>query len=101
MRVIWKYPLEITDLQCVMMPEHATILSVHEQNGQICLWAEVRAENTPSRRQIEIIGTGNPIEYHAPSKDGWLGGHIERRFIGTVVESRRPLVWHVFERLKP
>jgi hypothetical protein len=89
--VIWKYPLQLTDQQEVMMPVGAEILTAKMQGGTVCLWAIVTESNLSRPRDIRIIGTGNPfhedIEY-------WSA----REFIGTVIDSDRGLVWHIFER---
>jgi hypothetical protein len=84
---IWKYTLAITNLQEVEMPLGAQILSVGDQGGQLCLWALVVPQRGSSKRVIEIIGTGNPMEMYLT---------YPRRFIGTVLMP--PFVWHVFER---
>lgn len=84
--VIWKFELEITDLQGVTMPDGAELLSVANQNGNLCLWAMVDPLKEKRRRYIEIIGTGNPMPM--------VG--VDRKFIGTAVVD--PFVWHVFER---
>ena len=85
---IWKYELQVTDMQPVEMPKGAELLSVANQNGTLCLWAKVDADKERETRHIEIIGTGNPI----PQDMG-----VDRRFIGTAVVN--PFVWHVFERV--
>jgi len=84
--IIYKYYLVITDTQSLNLPEDAQILSVAEQNGELCLWALVIPDNPKTYRTFEILGTGNPI----PKT-------LRRKFIGTVpMES---FMWHVFERL--
>ena len=80
---IWKYALEMTDRQFVSMPEGATLLSVANQRGALCLWALVDPDNPGVMREINIVGTGNPM-----TED-------ETHFIGSVVIE--PFVWHVFE----
>jgi len=86
---IWKYELSVTDMQRVMMPPGAELLSVANQGGTLCLWAKVDADLPPTDEVwIEIIGTGNEI----PTDMG-----IDRNFIGTVLQN--PFVWHVFERV--
>jgi hypothetical protein len=85
---IWKYELRVTDIQAVEMPKDAELLSVANQNGELCMWAKVDADQTIEARYIEIIGTGNPI----PQDMG-----VDRRFIGTALIN--PFVWHVFERV--
>jgi len=85
--VIWKYELKITDRQKVRMPVVSDLLSVANQRGSLCLWAMVDPANANTvERDIEIIGTGNPMP------DG------RRTFIGSAVID--PFVWHVFERFE-
>lgn len=83
--VIWKYKLEIVDLQAINMPVGASVLSVHRQGPDLCMWAMVDTSEPMQGRQFEVIGTGNPIN------------PAQRLFVGTVVVGS--LVWHVFERL--
>ena len=92
---IFKYALDITDTQYVRMPGRSQVLSVAEQNGNLCLWAQVDCDDGWVNRIIEIIGTGNPISMAGLTPEGqW-----ERKFIGTVVMREVSLVWHVFERV--
>lgn len=84
---IYKYTLQITDLQTIMLPVGAHILSVGNQHDYLCLWAMIDPSNEQQARTIEIIGTGNPIE---------VSQNINRRFIGTAIFTT--FVWHVFER---
>lgn len=81
---IWKYELELTDIQFVSMPFGSRLLSVGNQDGKLCLWALVDPDKAKVDRQIEVIGTGNPIPKYAGECD----------FIGTAIIS--PFVWHVF-----
>lgn len=85
--MIWKYELRITNRQKVQLPACARLLSVANQRGTLCLWAQIDPDNaTIVERDIEIIGTGNPMPV------------ARRVFLGTVVID--PFVWHVFERLE-
>lgn len=84
--VIWKYVLEITDRQTLVMPAGAELLSVANQNGRLCLWALADPSKEKVPRCIEIVGTGNPI----PTNPEEI-----RKFVGTVIIG--PFVWHVFE----
>jgi len=84
---IWKYELNITDTQAVLMPAGAEILSVANQHGTLCLWATVDETAAGRSRVIEVIGTGHVIDLYESNR---------RRFIGTVLMDT--LVWHVFER---
>jgi hypothetical protein len=86
-KTIWKYELKIDDLQNVIMPVGAEILSVQMQNETPCLWALVNPdEKDTDARYIETFGTGHPVAYD-------MGG--TREFIGTY--QTRGLVFHVFE----
>lgn len=84
MRTIWKFPLEVTDLQTIQMPVDAHFLSVGQQDDELMLWALVDPENQLIPTTFAIYGTGHPIgaaesdEYH----------------VGTVQVG--PYVWHVF-----
>lgn len=89
-KTIWKYRLQVTDIQPVNMPEGAEILSVQFQGCLLCLWALVNAARPTTERVIEIFGTGNPV---------YCDMGIERKFIATAQQPDLPLVWHVFERL--
>lgn len=82
---IFKYVLDIEDVQTVELPEGAEILSVHNQNELLCLWALCNPDAPKEARTIHIFGTGNPV----CDNPG--------RFIGTVLMWHGQLVWHVFE----
>lgn len=41
MKTIWKFPLEVTDEQVLMVPKGAKLLTVQKQDGKPCLWCEV------------------------------------------------------------
>ena len=91
MKTIYKYPLELTDRQAVSMPLVSKILSVGNQNGTICVWAEVDS-GAPHNRVYEfrIVGTGNPIDFSTkPNETSW-----PYNFLGTVIMN--PFVWHVY-----
>lgn len=83
---IWKWPLEITDLQTLDIPSDATILTVQTQNGSPQLWAlcATPVENT-TPRHIAIYGTGNPL----PDNVG--------RYISTFQMHDGAFVFHAFE----
>lgn len=87
MKVVYKYPLALTDHQVVRLPLKSTVLSVQEQNGSLVIWAVVDQSIPQTDYEFRIVGTGNPFP------NDMLRGY---QFLGTVQESRRPLVWHVF-----
>lgn len=83
MKRIFKYPLEITDRQVIVLPIGVKPLSVQMQNGQMCLWAEVDTAADSTVRTIFVFGTGNPM----PEEPG--------EYISTV-QDYMGLVWHVY-----
>lgn len=87
-KTIWKFTLELTDIQPLFMPEKAEILTVQNQDNRICLWAIVNPELPSEERSFEVHGTGHSIYYD-------MG--MDRKYIGTA--QMGALVWHVFERL--
>lgn len=83
---IYKYRLELRDVQSMLMPEGAEVLSVQVQNGSPCMWAKVDTiTEERTWRQFVIYGTGHPT-FDFPSK-----------FIGTFQMDNGSLVFHVFE----
>ncbi len=91
MTIIYKYRLDIVDEQRVEMPIDSTILSVHNQDNQVMMWAKVGAivqGNVPMHWvTIGIFGTGQE-----------LPDDIEDAvFLGTVLTGNGQLVWHVWK----
>lgn len=88
MNKVYKYELEIKDFQEIEMPNGALVLSAKEQNGKLCIWAEVDLRNTTTKpKKIAIVGTGHDINFKI--------GFYEYSFLDTVVMSYG-LVWHVY-----
>lgn len=83
---IYKYPLMIDDVQTVVMPHGAKVLTVQMQHEMPCLWAEVDPQIIAvETRTFGIIGTGcADIPANA-------------QYIGTVQQFGGNLVWHVYE----
>ena len=88
MITIWKYELEVTDLQMISVPEGAKPLSVQEQGRKLCLWMIVNpyAVIRDDQYRVRIIGTGNPVEIEPE----------EGSYVGTVQFGNHGLVRHVF-----
>lgn len=86
MRSVWKYVLEIIDgpqrreIPYVGGPVPA---HVHEQRGEVCVWAEVDTELTPMPYEFYVIGTGHPAPEGAD-------------YIGTAHTHGGQLIWHIF-----
>ena len=85
MKIIYKYPIKITDYQVIEMPINSNILTVQMQKETPCIWAIVDPDNKPELRHIRIVGTGHPIN------------NTMINYIGTFQMASGILVWHVFE----
>jgi hypothetical protein len=86
MKTIWKFPLEVTDVQTVRMPRGARILCVQVQSGVPCLWAEVDPKAETELRTLRIYGTGHP-----------MAEGEQRNYVGTFQLVGMGLVFHVYE----
>lgn len=86
MKTIHKYAISAENNFPVSMPEGAEIIHCARQQD-ICIWAIIDAEARKVVRYFSITGTGLPIP------DGDVA-HIGSGQSG-------PLVWHLFEHLKP
>ena len=84
---IYKYPLDVTDEQKVVMPKGARLLSVQEQDDAPCMWALVDPGAELVSRVITIHGTGTPL----PTGD--LGNYV-----GTYQSHEQFFVGHVFDK---
>lgn len=84
MRTIYKYPIEITDLQKIEMPIGEVLHAGLDPSGTPCIWAAVDTECDRISQEILIYGTGNTMPVY-PSG---------RRHVGTFVQGQ--FVWHVF-----
>lgn len=87
---IWKFKLELKDIQSIEMPLGAVILSVKTQNDRPFIWALIDPEMKTTSRTFELIGTGNDIYQN-------MG--VDRKFLDTVLILHETAVFHIFERL--
>jgi hypothetical protein len=87
-KIIYKYPLSVTDRQILHLPVGAEILTVQTQNEKPCLWAMVDPKRGTATRIIETFGTGYDI-----TED--MG--VERKYISTYQLHGGGLIFHVFE----
>lgn len=85
---IWKQTLQPADVQVIMAPEGAEMLSAREQFDHICVWFRCDPSKPLRARKLAIVGTGNP----APDGDG--------RFLGTASLRGGQLMFHVFEQVQ-
>lgn len=86
---VYKYPLEITDVQELELPVHSRPLSAQMQGDQLCLWVLVDTNDPETRkRKVLIHGTGHKV---SP-----LIGVYSGMFIDTFQLNYGTLVFHVF-----
>jgi len=86
MKVIWKFQVADEDVQTVIMPRCAAILTVMVQKGIICIWAEVDPDNETVKRTISMYDTGNSL----PKNEGI--------YIGTIMHDKdNSIVSHVYD----
>jgi hypothetical protein len=81
-RKIFKYVIKIGNVNKVVMPSRAKILSVQMQGNELCIWAMVWDDNPDVVRTFVVRSTGEPLR------------DVEA-YVGTV--QNPPYVWHVFE----
>lgn len=82
---IWKYKLEITDIQEIETPAGGEILTAQLQGDELQLWVMVNENSMyKTTRKIAIYGTGNPV----PEPYG--------KYISTFQLHDGALVFHVF-----
>lgn len=83
---IWKWKIEITDRQTIMMPAGAKLLDVQMQRGECFVWALCDQEAAKEPRHLAIYGTGKPI----PNDDAG-------EYVATFQILSGTLVFHVFD----
>jgi hypothetical protein len=81
---IWKFPLEVIDLQVIRAPRGATPLKVMVQGGIPCLWMLVSPEAREIDIPVAIYGTGHPLRKCA------------RKYVDSFMIDGGSLVFHVF-----
>ena len=86
-QTIWKFDIEVSDIQQIKMSQLAELLSVQVQHGAVCIWALINPDNPIVDRNIIMSGTGHDLS------DRLLG-----KFLGTVqFPDDDDLVFHVFD----
>ena len=86
MRQIWKYEIEATDSQEIVMPGVSVrMLDVQIQNGVPCLWALVEPGGPKSTIRLATYGTGHEVDSLGPDL-----------YVGTFQLEGGALVFHVF-----
>lgn len=85
MQTIYKFRLEITDQQTLLVPGGYKFLSAGMQDLHLCVWVVVDPSVKEEAVEVLIVGTGHPMP------------NVMCEFVGTV-QDHRGLVWHVFVR---
>ena len=85
MLTIYKYPLEITARQAVLLPRNAKVLQFANQFETPMLWALVDSEAEGERIEFRMFGTGHKIP---------LGVRLE--YVGSAQFQGGEFVWHLF-----
>lgn len=88
MKRVYKYPVEIADVQTILLPIGAQILSVQVQGGNPYIWACVNPSAESEPRRFRLFETGHNIESENCLK-----------FIGTFQLLGGRLVYHLFEEV--
>lgn len=83
MQTIWKYPIQITDVQQIKFPGNTRPLYAGlDPSGIPCIWCQVDDQAVGRIEDVYVVGTGNPIPSAASL------------YIGSFVQG--PFVWHVY-----
>ena len=84
---IFKFRLQVTDTQSIMVPGGAEIVSVQFHDDALFAWAKVDPDAPEVSKTIRIAGTGHEL------------GDDDMKYHATVLDPDRFHVWHVFEIL--
>lgn len=90
MKIVWKYPLEVTDKQKIVVPYGSVFLCVKEQNDAPVVY--VLVDTTYSIEpctnwDVYIFGTGHQID---------STNMLPSDYVGTVTTYGGSLVWHIW-----
>lgn len=84
MKTVWKFPIEIADLQVVKMPAMAEVVHVGlDPLGVPCIWAKVDPAGERIDYPVYITGTGAPLPESTAVQH--LGSFVQK-----------PWVWHAW-----
>lgn len=86
--VIHKQILKVVDTQKFDIKGLIEILSVHVQNGQLCMWFLRDKGYTKTHSvTVKILGTGNEFRHNDTTGMDFMGTHLM---------ANDQLVWHVW-----
>ncbi len=86
MLTIYKYPINLFDMQVVQLPRFSRPLCIQQQHGSLQLWARVETGEPLQDYIIHCYGTGHPVAEI----------RMAHEFLGTVQMQSGALVFHFF-----
>ena len=86
-KTIWKYPIEIQDVQEIEIPSPAIPLAFQIQDREPILWCLIDRDMGLVKKKFRLAGTGHLIKNSLE----------ELKYIGTVQIWGGRLVYHLFE----
>ena len=89
MKTIYKFHIEIIGEQVLMIPKNHELLTIQSINNEVYIYYMVDPYDAKSPINIQIFGTGQPIEDSAINHS---------KYIGTVQTNNGGLIWHIFEK---
>jgi hypothetical protein len=91
MNTIYKYPLEITDVQTIRVPKKNAYVDVLVNGDKLAIYFIVDKEELDDTKDatIRIVGTGN-------SFPDWNWDSVDNNLIHIKTVQQGPFVWHVF-----
>lgn len=85
---IYKYILNVADIQTIVVPKGSTLLTVQKQQARMAVWYLIDTEELLTDVwTFFVCGTGNPVEDHRVCK---------KNYISTVQLYDGDLVYHIF-----
>lgn len=86
---IWKFPLAVTDVQVLHVPDGFTVLSVQVQDDVPCLWIRVNPHACMVTVEVLTVGTGHDATATS-----------ETEYVDTYQLVDGALVFHTFLRVR-
>ena len=85
--VIYKYIIQITDVQTIEVPIEHKLLDIQFQQDNLCAWVLVLPSEKTVDFKLRIIGTGNKTDIEFLE---------EYKYLKTVQMLNGAMVWHIF-----
>jgi len=88
MKAIYKYPIKNEEVQTLMLPKGAEILSIQVQSGSVVLYAIVNPDAEKEKRVFRCYITGDSVDYGRNDFDN------ELKYVGTYMLFNQQFVGH-------